>query len=297
MLPILTIRTVGELEHLATLSDPVVFLFAVVTQLGDPWFLFLALAVLYWFGPDRLGVPRRTGATLIALGLGALALTVGLKSLFAAPRPPGAGEAILPPWLPMSVGPLYAEIATGDGFGFPSGHAVGTTVVYGGCAVLLRRGTRVGRWLAAGAIVALVGLSRLVLGVHYALDVVVGVLVGGAFLALVVSVAGRRPDRAFAVAAAVSLLALAAAAFGGHAGEMREVAAALGGALGGLALWRSRSHRARTGSLGGPVAIVGLAAVGGLAFAAYALSPPLPVTVGANALVVAGVLALPTLTA
>ncbi|WP_101295219.1 phosphatase PAP2 family protein [Halegenticoccus soli] len=290
-----TVRTFGALGPLAELSDAVVFVFALVTQLGDPWFLFVGLALLYWFGPERLGVSRRTGATVLALALGALALTVGLKSFFASPRPPGAGRIVPPTWLPASIAPAYASLATGDGFGFPSGHAVGTTVVYGGCATLLRGGARDRRWLAAGAVVVLVGLSRLVLGVHYPIDVVVGVLVGATFLAGVVPIVRRRPDRAFAVAAALSLLAVGIAAAGGHAMETKEAAAGFGGALGGLAT--CRAVEIRDGRLGAPLALVGLAFAGGVSLGTYVLAPPVPVAAGANALVVACVLALPALAA
>jgi len=79
---------------------------------------------------------------------------------------------------PVALEPVFADIATGHGPGFPSGHALGTTMVWGGVALILDQGTRRARAAVAGTVVALVSLSRLVLGVHYAVDVVVGVALG-----------------------------------------------------------------------------------------------------------------------
>lgn len=76
--------------------------------------------------------------------------------------------------------------AVADGWSFPSGHASGSLVVYGMLAYLLCRVVRP-RWrlpiaLAALLIALLVGYSRVVLHVHYASDVLAGLLSGGAWL-------------------------------------------------------------------------------------------------------------------
>lgn len=255
-----------------TLPDWLVAVAALGTQLGDAWFLYLGLALLYWLGDRRLAAtPRRVGATLVAVGLGALAVTVGLKSLFAFPRPPGAGEAVVPPWLPDLLAGVYPNAATGDGFGFPSGHAVGTTMVYGGLATFLDVGRRRTRLRVAGAVVALVSLTRVVLGVHYVADVVVGVAVGAGGLLLFQRVArsGFRPhpDRAFFLAGVVGVVAAAVAAAGGHAVEVLEAGIVAGGGVGGYAVWRLRgTESARVGAVG---AAVGAAAIAGPFGAAY----------------------------
>lgn len=79
--------------------------------------------------------------------------------------------------------------AAATDFSFPSGHAANATLLYGALAVLVFRHTR-SPW-ARGAAVAgavlmilLVGSSRLVLGAHHFSDVVAGVLMGAAWLAL-----------------------------------------------------------------------------------------------------------------
>lgn len=284
----------GVTEALAGLPGWVVTIFALVTQLGDPWFLFSFVTLYYWLADDRLAArPRDAGATLVALGLCALAATLALKSFFALPRPPGAGDATPPVWLPSAFGPAFVEMATGDGFGFPSGHALGATVVYGGVAVLsdrLASGRR--HYVAAGVVVALVALSRLVLGVHVVLDVVAGTLAGVVVLTLVIGIADRdrRPGRAFLAAAALSVVALAVAVTGDHAAETFEAALGLGSAVGGVVGWRAFGERRRVGV---GATVVALAALGGLWVLVYRLEPTLPATLVGGAVAGGGLVGMP----
>jgi membrane-associated phospholipid phosphatase len=81
------------------------------------------------------------------------------------------------------------SVLTLTSFSFPSGHAAGATVFYGFLAVLLleherRKGARAAIVAAAAGMVALVGLSRIYLGVHYLSDVLGGVVEGVIWLAL-----------------------------------------------------------------------------------------------------------------
>lgn len=113
---------------------------------------------------------------LIALG-GACALNVVLKAAFCRPRP----EAFM----------LVAE----SGYSFPSGHAMVCTTVaaLAWLALRPRLGAR-GRVILAAACtasVALVCASRVYLGAHYPSDVVAGVLVALAWVALAHRLAGR----------------------------------------------------------------------------------------------------------
>ena len=60
-------RGVGGTALAEELPEAVTVLFAAVTHLADPWFLFALLAVGYWFASDETaGSPRRAGATAIA---------------------------------------------------------------------------------------------------------------------------------------------------------------------------------------------------------------------------------------
>ena len=163
-------RAVGEFAAVARLPDAAAVGAAVATQLGDVWFLFGLLGLLYWFGealPAPVALDRRRAAFVVALGLGANVTTTTMKEWLRYPRPPGA-DAAARELVPALLEPPYAAAATATGFGFPSGHALGTAAVYGGLALLV--GRRRGYGVAA-AVVAVVSLSRVVLGVHYLVDV------------------------------------------------------------------------------------------------------------------------------
>jgi undecaprenyl-diphosphatase len=80
-------------------------------------------------------------------------------------------------------------------FGFPSGHAMSATLLYGFLAAFGVRKVQAWRWrvlavLAAGLLVVLIGFSRLYLGVHYLSDVLAGMAAGSAWLALCLTAVG-----------------------------------------------------------------------------------------------------------
>ena len=264
-------RGIGETEFVSGLPDSVALLAALVTALGDVWFVFVLLGALYWFGsvfPGPLSLSRRNAAFAIALALGGIAVTTTLKAFFTLPRPPSAAEPAGAALVPELLIPLYAQIAAADGFGFPSGHAVAAIVVYGGLALLV--GTR--RGYAIGAILCVsIPLSRIVLGVHYLVDIVAGVAVGGAFLAIAYRFGGRgvNPGR-------VMFFALLVALVGAAASYNTDTMLALGGTLGARMAWGiiggSVVHEATTRSGSALAAIVGIA-FGGLFAAVCALEP------------------------
>jgi membrane-associated phospholipid phosphatase len=83
-------------------------------------------------------------------------------------------------------------LLTLDTYSFPSGHTVGATLLYGVLAAYLS--CQVRHWGARAAIagaaclmVALVGLSRMGLGVHYLSDVLAAVAEGTAWLAICIT--------------------------------------------------------------------------------------------------------------
>jgi len=289
-------RGVGITEWLHGGSGwPVVVVFALVTQLGDVWFLLLAGTTLYVAGDrlPRLGVDRRRGLFVLALALAYVALVGALKTAFGLPRPPAAAQAPVVPWLPGAVEPLYVDIATGHGPGFPSGHALGTTMVWGGAALVLEASTRRTRLAVAAVAVALVSLSRLVLGVHYAVDVVAGAAVGAVVVAALYRFgdAGTRPELVFRLAAAAGAAGvLQTASFGS--------VTALGAALGGLLAWRAVADRTTprpSSERAAAVAVAVVATAAVLFGAAYAVSPPLAVSFLAAAAATALVVAAPAL--
>jgi undecaprenyl-diphosphatase len=113
----------------------------------------------------------RLAAYLLVTGAGALVLDPVLKSLVGRLRP-----AVAHP------------IAHGAGNSFPSGHSLGSIVCYGAVLLVFLPAAH-GRWrtafiAATATLVALIGISRILLGVHYLSDVVGAWAVGVAWLGL-----------------------------------------------------------------------------------------------------------------
>jgi membrane-associated phospholipid phosphatase len=118
----------------------------------------LALALYAW----KRGEPRWSALAIIVIPAG-LALNDLLKLAFARVRPSIGG-----------VPSVY------DTYSFPSGHSAGATFVYGFLAAYIAfhspvTAVRAAAIVAATVMVALVAVSRLVLGVHFASDVTAGV--------------------------------------------------------------------------------------------------------------------------
>lgn len=114
---------------------------------------------------------HRLAAFTAVTGLGALGLVPAVKALVGRLRPV-----------------VEVPVAVADGPSFPSGHTV-TVTVWVGVLLLVLLPVVPERWrrraVVAGAVlVVLVGLTRLFLGVHFLSDVVVGWLVGLAWLAV-----------------------------------------------------------------------------------------------------------------
>ena len=74
----------------------------------------------------------------------------------------------------------------------PSGHTASAAVVYGGLLALVIGGPRAAL-LCAGAVAALLGYTRVALGVHTLADVVAGGLIGTAGAVVLSLLAGPRP--------------------------------------------------------------------------------------------------------
>jgi len=236
-------RGLGLPGALDGLLGPFVVVFALVTQLGDLWFLTLLVTLSYWLddATPLVGrwLDRERTATVLALLLGVVALSVTLKPLFGLPRPPGAGVPPRADLVPVALDSLYAWLSTGDGYGFPSGHALGSTIVFGGLAWAIRDGRPRRRIVAAAGLTALVAVSRLAIGVHYLVDVLAGGAIGLVYLALVVRVLGT-PRHAFALSAVLVLLGVLA--FEPHG----ELVAATGLCVGGTLAWFAAGDRLRS---------------------------------------------------
>jgi undecaprenyl-diphosphatase len=104
----------------------------------------------------------------------------------------GGGELVLDPVLKALVGrlrPVVAHpIAHGNGDSFPSGHALGSIVCYGALFLVFLPVAR-GTWRRVFAavivtLIAAIGISRLLLGVHYISDVLGGWTLGITWLGI-----------------------------------------------------------------------------------------------------------------
>ncbi|BAY18862.1 phosphoesterase [Nostoc sp. HK-01] len=142
-----------------------------ITNLGNPSVVVLvvvvSLAILWW---------RRyfQEAKIFAIAcLGALILNTGLKLLFTKPRPQ-----------------LWPQLISETSFSFPSGHALGSLVLYGFLGYLLATHyPRFAQFIYSVTVMAIaaIGISRLYLGVHWPTDVIAGYGVG--FLWLTICIA------------------------------------------------------------------------------------------------------------
>lgn len=261
---VLQSRGVGALEALrAGLPGWAVEAFAAVTHLGDTAVL-LALAALLYLAYDR-----DSGAFVLGALFCGFALVVAAKAWFALPRPPAELRYV-------------AEA----GFGFPSGHAVGATVGWGAMALALDRlWTLPRRALLAGVVAAVVSLSRVAIGVHYLVDVVVGAAIGLAVLAVAARWLRAAPLGLFGLAGGLSALAVAVS------GASLEAVTLLGAAGGALVAWQLVEPAGRPYGRSGVLAAGGAGALA--AAGAAAVAPMAAAAFAGAALVTAGVLLAP----
>jgi undecaprenyl-diphosphatase len=157
-------------EALRDLLSP----FAVITQLGSTAAVTIMALVAFAFA--ALIGPWRHGAIAAITILAASLLNGSIKLAIARERPD-----------------LLEPVIVERGFSFPSGHSALGMVAYGILAVLVSRSRlppAVRRVLVfgLGAIVALIGLSRIWLGVHYPTDVLAGWAAGGVIVLIYAAV-------------------------------------------------------------------------------------------------------------
>ncbi len=142
---------------------------------SEPCYLLL-LPLVYWL------VDRRIGARLGVLLLLSVLLNDLTKVAFHLPRPY---------WVDSSLTPRFG---LEQSFGFPSGHAQSAFLIWPFLAMQTRDKKK---WLVlALALASCISLSRMILGVHWPLDVVGGTLMGGALTAFYLRF-GSAIERAF----------------------------------------------------------------------------------------------------
>lgn len=117
---------------------------------------------------------RRAAVLVLVTMAGAGLLDVLLKQLYGRARP----------------SPLFDFYPLPHSYSFPSGHALFATCFFGGVAVLAshrlrHRAAEVAVWVAAVLAIALIGISRIYLGVHYPTDVLGGLAAGAVWVGTV----------------------------------------------------------------------------------------------------------------
>ena len=133
-----------------------------ITALGDPGMVITVfISTVVWLGMKR----RYTdGIRFLIICAGGILINQVMKLFFAKPRPE-----------------LWTRLISETSFSFPSGHAVGSMVVYGFIAYVLARELPIYKryvYAIASILIIAIGFSRLYLGVHYPTDIIAGYGVG-----------------------------------------------------------------------------------------------------------------------
>lgn len=153
------------LRYIQAFNTPILdTFFIIITNFGSQIFYFLLVPYLFWGKDKRLGL-YITSSLLVTMYI-----NVSLKEVFALPRPinyPGIRS-------------LFTQSALG--YSFPSGHAQGSATIW---TMLMKYYRKSYIYILGAVFIFLVSFSRLYLGVHWPLDVLVGILLGS-FASLII---------------------------------------------------------------------------------------------------------------
>ncbi len=147
------------LEFLESIRNPVLdFFFSLITHLGEETF-FLAIAILFFWCIDK-----KHGYFILITGLVGTVFNQVAKLFFRVPRP-----WILDPKFEI----IEAAREEATGYSFPSGH---TQNIAGTCGTIAAHKHNKVKTIICVVIIALVAFSRMYLGVHTPIDVLVSLL-------------------------------------------------------------------------------------------------------------------------
>lgn len=163
------------LHFLEGLRNPVFdAFFSLITHLGSETGLIIVGLLFYWC------FDKKQAHLLFLVGFVGTTVNQFLKLLFHIPRP----------WvLDPTLSPIESAVPDASGFSFPSGHTQSSVGLFGLLARLFRK-KKVLMWSAI-AVCVLVPFSRMYLGVHTPMDVLVSVLVALALIFLLSPLLGR----------------------------------------------------------------------------------------------------------
>jgi membrane-associated phospholipid phosphatase len=134
-------------------------IFKGITFLGEEDFYLILLPLVLWC------VDFAFGARLAFFFLFSACINSGAKDLIAHPRPFDLDPEV--------------RLHEAEGYGLPSGHSQSAVVVWGVVALYVRRWWF---WVIAILLMALIGFSRIYLGVHFPTDVLGGWALGAVLL-------------------------------------------------------------------------------------------------------------------
>ena len=154
--------------------------FPFITDFGSALGYVVIFSVVYWC------VDKTIGQGLAFAYLYTLVLNAWIKFYFLIPRPddPSLEEILNKAGIIERLTPLRKETSPS----FLSGHTQGAVVVWGYLAYHIKK---TWFWVLALIIIALIGFSRMYLGVHFPQDVIGGLIVGVVYLAIWIALEPR----------------------------------------------------------------------------------------------------------
>lgn len=136
-------------------------IFEVITFIGGQEILILVIVTVYFVFSKKLG--QRIAYAIF----GSLLINNSLKVIIDRVRPFNNPKAT------YALDSSVTEHATGQSF--PSGHAQNSSVAYSSIALTYKKNYL---WIISIVLIVLVALSRVLIGVHYPSDVIVGIILG-----------------------------------------------------------------------------------------------------------------------
>ncbi|MFB6197033.1 MAG: phosphatase PAP2 family protein [Halobacteriaceae archaeon] len=197
-------------EHVPETAIP---LLVILTHIGDPVVVAGISTIVVWYGSRFNIIDPQDAPRLLVVTLIGLALVSALKGWFDFPRPP----------------PNITKVVI-DGSGFPSGHVLSSTIVFGAIAALGTWMSVQARYIIASGLVLLVALTRLALGVHYFVDVLVAAAIGIVGLYIGLHITTVNISFGLVAALVIGILALTG-------GISTRATLTLGGSIGVTAGW------------------------------------------------------------
>lgn len=130
----------------------------IITMFAEDTIILLIGLAIYWC------IDKKRGIAILSTVLSATIMTNGIKSIVRMPRP-----------FTVVKGLKGNRLETATGYSFPSGHSTAGSSFYGSIAVAFKKK---GISIICAILIILIALSRMVLGVHWPLDVAGGLILG-----------------------------------------------------------------------------------------------------------------------